>query len=101
MKRMLSLCAGLILALASPALSQTADTWADAKWVWDEPDANSVTQNNDPRYLRRTFDLAVKPTAAELWITVDNIYVVYVNGQKVGEDKEWSTVERYDVAKHL
>ncbi len=34
------------------------------------------------KHSRRTFDLAAKPMVAELWITVDNIYVVYVNGQK-------------------
>src|SRR5262249_31592915 len=33
--------------------------------------------------------------------TVDNHYVAYVNGAKVGEDAEWSSVEKYDVAKLL
>ena len=43
MKKILSLCACLIL--ATPALAQTADTWADAKWVWDEADANKIARS--------------------------------------------------------
>ncbi len=100
MKNRIVLLCVLFLGLASPAFAQNIG-WADAKWVWDEPDANKLPQTNDPRYLRLTFDLAARPMAAELWITADNIYVAYVNGQKVGTDAEWSTVEKYDVAKHL
>ena len=89
-----------VLLLASPVFAQS-NSWGDAKWVWDEPDANTVAQDNEPRYLRRTFDLAAKPKAAELWVTADNLFVAYVNGQKVGEGAEWSKVAQYDVAKHL
>src|SRR5205823_14887378 len=56
---------------------------------------------DDPRYLRRTFELTGKPTNAELWITADNEYTVYVNGQKVGAGKEWQQLDKYDVTKHL
>ena len=45
--------------------------------------------------------MAGKAVQAELWITVDNHYTVYVNGQKVGSDGQWETVEKYDVTKHL
>src|SRR5438309_11347357 len=101
MKNIILLTTALILSLAAPLFAQPANAWADAKWVWDEPDANKVAQNNEPRYLRLSFNLDAKPQAAELWITVDNVYVAYVNGQKVGADNEWSTIEKYDVAKHL
>jgi putative membrane-bound dehydrogenase-like protein len=97
MKKLVAL--GLLL---FPSLVAAQDrSWNGAQWVWDEPDANTVAQNNEPRYLRRFFDLSAKVDKAELWITVDNHYVAYVNGQKVGEDAEWSSVEKYDVAKHL
>jgi putative membrane-bound dehydrogenase-like protein len=100
MRKTIPLVAVLFVGLTSSAFAQNA-TWADAKWIWDEPDANKNAQTNDPRYLRLSFNLDAKPQAAELWITVDNVYVAYVNGQKVGTDAEWSTVEKYDVAKHL
>ena len=102
MKKILLLALMLTAALAGTIWTQpSANTWANAMWVWDEPDANTVAQNNEPRYLRRTFNLDAKPQAAELWVTADNLYTVYVNGQKVGDGKEWSSVDKYEVAKHL
>src|SRR5262245_50313961 len=103
MKKLLFLCAVFTIVLPSWILGQPskAPDWGGATCVWHEPDANTVAQINEPRYLRLTFNVAAKPTSGELWITVDNVYVVYVNGQKIGADSEWSTVEKYDVAKHL
>ncbi len=102
MKTAALLLAALPLGLLSlsPAQPPTPG-WGSARWVWDEADANSVDQSNEPRYLRRTFELGARAVQAELWITVDNHYVVYVNGHKVGSDGEWSSVEKYDVTKHL
>ncbi len=90
-----------LFTIAAWTLAQSPTGWAGAQWVWDEANANSATQNNEPRYLRLAFTLNTKPRQAELWVTVDNHYVAYVNGQKVGQDAEWSTVEQIDVAKHL
>lgn len=90
-----------VLALATSAQAQTTPGWGSAAWVWDQPEANQVTQSNDPRYLRLPFTLAARVTKAELWITVDNHYTAFVNGHKVGSDAEWSTIEKYDVAKLL
>ncbi|MBI2806745.1 MAG: hypothetical protein HYX68_17335 [Planctomycetes bacterium] len=103
MKKLLLLCLALIIAVTSWTLAQSGspNTWAAAQWVWDEADANKNPQNNEPRFFRMTFTLDAKPAKAELWITADNHYVAYVNGQKVGSDAEWNTVERYNVAKHL
>jgi putative membrane-bound dehydrogenase-like protein len=102
----MKIAAFLLAALPLGLLALTPDQppapgWGSARWVWDEADANTVTQSNEPRYLRRTFDLTARAVQAELWITVDNHYVVYVNGHKVGTDGEWSSVEKYDVARHL
>lgn len=103
MRTPLLLAFPLVAGLALLAVAQNAAPtgWAGASWVWDQPDAHQVAQSNDPRYLRRTFTLPGKATKAELWITADNHYTVYLNSQKIGADGEWSTVEKYDVAKHL
>src|SRR3954451_10700273 len=98
-------CLLAVLATCSFGLAstpaQTPDGWDGAFWVWDQPGANKVPQSNEPRYVRRLFTLAGKPAEAELKITADNIYEAYINGHKVGSDGEWSTVEKYDVARHL
>ncbi len=103
MKKLLLLCGVLAVAISSWAVAQnnSVGNWANAMWVWDEADANKAPQNNEPRFLRQAFDLAAKPQAAELWVTADNLYTVYVNGQKVGDGKEWSQIDKYNVAKHL
>ena len=72
-----------------------------ASWVWSDLLASQNDQGNEPRYLRRAFVLSAKPTAGELLITADNNYTVYINGKKVGQDSTWSSVETFDVAKHL
>ena len=101
-KLVLSIAAvALLLVSLSSAQNGAAKGWGEAMWVWDQAQANQTTQTDDPRYLRLSFNLAAKVELAELWVTVDNKYVAYVNGTKVGQDDEWSTVEKYDVAKHL
>lgn len=102
MNKLLFSC-GVVVCLCSMALAQNAGPrgLGGASWVWDQPDGNQVGQNNEPRYLRRTFQLASEPRKGKLWISADNHYIVYINGHKVGEDREWSTVEEYDVTKHL
>jgi serine/threonine protein kinase/formylglycine-generating enzyme required for sulfatase activity/tetratricopeptide (TPR) repeat protein len=82
-------------------VESSAAGWSCARWVWDQANANTVEQTNDPRFLRRVFTLAAKPLTAELWVSVDNEYTVYVNGQEIGTGTEWSKVGRYDVARHL
>jgi quinoprotein glucose dehydrogenase len=76
-------------------------SWGPAVWVWDEPDAQNQPQDDEPRYFRKRFQLAAEPVKAELWVTADNEYTAYVNGTKIGGGKEWSKVEKYDVAKHV
>jgi putative membrane-bound dehydrogenase-like protein len=103
MRKLTLLLSGLALALVppSPAKQPSPRGWAGAAWVWDQPDANHAEQSNAPRFLRRPFTLSAKAAKAVLWITADNHYVVYLNGQKVGQDGEWNTVEKYDVVKYL
>src|SRR5262245_3864150 len=83
------------------AQQQSQTGWGGAVWVWDQADAHQTPQTNETRFLRRSFTLPAAAVKAELWITADNQYTAYVNGQKLGGDSEWNTVEKYDVAKHL
>jgi putative membrane-bound dehydrogenase-like protein len=103
MKRFLPFGLALLLLpfLAGAARAAKPDGWENASWVWDQAGANESGQSDAPRYLRCTFTLPGKATAAELWITADNHYIAYLNGKKIGEDGEWNTVEKYDVLKHL
>jgi len=100
MKTTVLLCMAFLTFNSSLAAQGISGSWNGAWWVWDRALADQ-TQDNGPRFVRRTFDLPAKFDRAELRITADNHYVVHVNGQKVGEDGEWNSVEKYDVAKLL
>ena len=87
----------LALLLIFSASAQARQSWGPATWVWDEPEANSQPQNDEPRFFRRKFALAAEPLKAELWVTADNEHTSYVNGKKLGRGTEWSKVDKYDV----
>jgi HEAT repeat protein len=70
-----------------------------AQWVWGRAE-DSVA------HLRRVVVLEEKPASAEILITADNGYELFVNGSRVGGDSGiestvWQSVERYDVASRL
>jgi putative heme-binding domain-containing protein len=80
------------------AAPKKTPVWKGSNWVWDRKGAVS---SDSPRYLRRVFELAEKPVAAEIRITADNQYTLYVNGKKLGGDGAWESVEKFDIAKLL
>jgi len=73
------------------------DDWKGANWIWDGKGESS----NNIRHFRRSFELKTKPTKADIHITADNNYTVFVNGQKIGADGSWNSVEKYDMAPAL
>ncbi len=96
----LLICSALTLFL-QPLKAAAVPVWKDAHWIWDQKPGTPGASSNVPRFLRREFELASKPAAAEIHITVDNQYILYVNGNKVGSSDDWMDVESYDVAKLL
>lgn len=95
-----------LIALFSIAIFFSAANAAEVvppnvSWVWDDPQAAGSGQSNDPRYLRGTIKLTAKPKEATLFVTVDNRYEAFINGQKLGGDASWNSIDRYDVAAHL
>jgi putative heme-binding domain-containing protein len=82
----------LLLALAGGPGRCSA---VDGSWVW------FGDMDDQPRYLRRSFDLPAAATSATLTVTADNVYTVFLNGERLGGDAAWESVETYDVAKKL
>jgi hypothetical protein len=71
----------------------------DATWIWSSQVADQQTI-----YLRKNFDLKSKINRAMLYVTADNQFTAYVNGQKVGvtptdpnDDSLWARVQAFDV----
>ncbi len=77
----------------------------DAKWIWSLPGEGKAL-NRLPAgvgYYRATFDLPKeqKVESAEIIITADNLFTLYVNGRLSGEsevsDSAWKTPERLKI----
>ncbi len=68
-----------------------------ASWIW-RPGAPPTTETV---YLRKSFELAENDQAASLTMTCDNGYTVWLNGQKVGEGKEWAQPGTFEVRRQI
>lgn len=99
-----------IVAIALPALCLAAPPKPvpagldGAYWVWAPADD---TPAEGPCYLRGTFNLpeGAKVRAAEIDITADNLFALYVNGKFAGQGhanpNNWSRAVRLDVTAML
>jgi hypothetical protein len=75
------------------------------QWIWFNEGDPLVEAPAETRYFRRVFDLQ-RPTpaaigAASLEITADNRFIVFINGKKIGQGGNWSSLHRFNVLKHL
>lgn len=89
---------GTALAAFTARLARDAGEAAPAQWVWDP----AAGEGEVRRYFRNTFLLLRVPEAARVRISADNGYVLYVNGEKVGEESVydesgWRHAEAYDI----
>ncbi|MES2707695.1 MAG: DUF1549 domain-containing protein [Verrucomicrobiota bacterium] len=62
------------------------------KWIWQSP-GKEAPPAGETLVFRRPWKLSGKPLKAAAVITVDNEYILYVNGQRVAEDRNWQTIE--------
>src|SRR5262249_28643061 len=74
----------------------------EVQWVWFDEGDPLTDAPVATRYFRRTFTIARGPLIdAQLDVTADNAYRVWVNGVEVGAGSDWQKVDRFDVTKHL
>lgn len=62
------------------------------KWIWQSTEKQPPPAG-ETLVFRRLWTLTGKPLRADAVITVDNEYVLYVNGRRVAEDRDWQTLE--------
>lgn len=82
-----------MICLAVPVQAGAASPWTGS-WIWDTTPREHV-------YFRKTIDAGPDVSSAKLAITADNIYTVWVNGQEVGDDADWTSVDVYDITAHI
>ena len=70
---------------------------AEPNWIWSADNA----LDKEPlgtRYFRRELKLGANPiTRAEVEITADDEYELFINGQSIGHGNKWQQLDRYDI----
>ncbi|MBU0611751.1 MAG: hypothetical protein KKI08_27995, partial [Armatimonadetes bacterium] len=83
--------------------SAPLEAW-HASWIWATA---TFGKDNAPAYLRKAFDLPVAPaqvTAAQVQVTADDRYALYVNGREVTGSTDtdgWRSPETMDLKPYL
>src|SRR5690242_19711194 len=91
-----------LLFLIRPGADLSAQPVGEPQWIWFDEGDPLASAPAETRYFRRTFTIARGPIVeANLSITADNTYTVWVNGAEVGSGNEWSRLDTYDVKRHL
>ena len=101
-----SLTLALILFGWAGGLRAAPMDFGAAEWIWSAPPAGGTALNPPAGavWFRSSMDVSEKAQIrlAELLITADNLYTVYLNGRYVGESEAdpnaWSRAKRFDVA---
>lgn len=71
--------------------------FAQAEWIWD----TGCVQAKHTLLLRKTFDLPKADSKGVLRLRVDEAAQVYVNGQRLGDARSWTTEFWYDLTPYL
>ncbi|MBS0264489.1 MAG: c-type cytochrome [Planctomycetes bacterium] len=82
------------------AKKKTGERPKDAKkphWIWNDKSA----KDQETIYVRRTVDFPHQVKSALLRATCDNVVTVWLNGQQVVQNSDWSQAPTADVSKIL
>ncbi|MCO5052883.1 MAG: hypothetical protein M9920_11320 [Verrucomicrobiae bacterium] len=85
-----------------PVNAFAGDPLADAKWIWFKEGDPTVAAPVGKRYFRRTVNLPdIKIAAAQIALTADNSFTLWLNGHELGAADNFHQVQKYDVAARL
>jgi alpha-L-rhamnosidase len=80
---------------------ETTDTQFDeiqqAKWIWSHIDNPAESAPVGTVYFRKTIHIANPLAKAEAYLTADNGFTLWVNGDRVGQGNHFKTIFRFDL----
>src|SRR6185369_3498527 len=97
---------GALLALALPnppaavaagAAAGGASPFDNAHWIWSAP-AGDARRTDDACHLAVEFTLAAAPTKATAWVSADNHFRLFVDGDEAGHGDDWSKPTTLEIA---
>jgi len=73
-------------------------TWGVGSWIWA-----AVTYDKQMVHLWRGFEIPEGATVAKanLRITVDNAYTLFLDGRELGKGSDWRSLTEYDISQIL
>ena len=75
-------------------------TWGD--WIWHAEGDAAANAPAEARYFRRTFNLPARPIMrATLRLAVDDKFIAYVNGERIGSHNTWQNFREFNVTGRL
>ncbi len=77
-----------------------SDQAAHPRWIWSHERAAAKADPNTI-YLRKFIDLPLTPAEADLVVTCDNSFRLYINGQEAGSGKDYGKPTVIDARKYL
>jgi putative membrane-bound dehydrogenase-like protein len=101
--RMFALAASLIASsiVLAPATSADAQVAPKANWIWFD-EGNPLRQApSETIYFRKTFEEPFELLEADIHITCDNAFVLFINGKEIGRGNEWKDGKVFNVKDHL
>lgn len=72
-----------------------------AHWIWSAGENPDQDLNRAKTcYFRQEIDLS-RPLKVTIDITADDAYILYVNGDRIGEGSDWKYVKQFDVTQRI
>ena len=95
----------ILMVLLADRATYAASGFEDSEWIWaDTGTGTGASFPGEVCRLRTTFAIPENPhfTSAEVFITADNLYTLYLNGRLVGQSADnpnaWNKPKRFDVS---
>jgi hypothetical protein len=80
--------------------AQTLKDKREARWIWFPEGKPQIKAPDTPFFFRKTFSAPQDLFGARISISVDNEYILYVNGKEIGKGSDWMRADNYDIS-HL
>lgn len=79
----------------------TGQVTTKANWIWFDDGNPLPSAPNETVYFRKTFDENYELQEAEIHITCDNTFELFINGKRVGGSEDWRNGRVFDVKPFL
>jgi putative heme-binding domain-containing protein len=97
LRSLFALAAILIASSAIAPIARAAD--GEAEWIWSPAQKRNEIPVGDC-YFRKSFDVT-NAEAAEIHLTADNEFELFVNGQHVAKGTDWRQLQVHDITNLL